>query len=245
MPRSPAFLSAGFSFLVRRDSRAPKPPASFNVLSDWDPAYSLYADRVAPISYAPVGTAPTREKVDGIWCGVFGGAGALVGSGAPFAALADLTGGVSIYVVAERTDDGTGQDGLVWFDDDDGTTSNANQLGITWNGPGTGATMYAYDGAAGASFDSGSSIIALNTVEFVSGHATTTARTIRASGVGTAEASGTTRDPGSLTRVLIGANALFSATQGSYFTGRYRRKLTCEGPYNAAVLAYLQALYQA
>lgn len=238
---------AGWSFFVRKDWRAPKPPASLGVILDWDPGYSLRGCREGPCTFEPVGTAPTIvDSGLGYLVGRFGGAGALQALSSPFAALSDLTAGVSLYVVGKRTDAGSGQDGLIWLDDNDGTTGNANQLGLTWNGPGTTATAFAYDNAAGATFDASAADLALNTQAVVSGHITTTAREVRVDGVGSAEGSGTTRDPEDLSRVLIGAYALFSTTQIGYFTGDIARVLVCEpATYAASALAYLQSAHPA
>lgn len=230
----------GMKFGRRRGT--PRPPNPGAVLFDWDPAWNPYADRVGGLAGVPTGTAPTRSVTNGLLGMTFGGAGCLQFAGAPFAALSDLTGGVSMYVVCERTDAAVAQDGLICLDDNDGTTSSANHLIGTWDGGDT-VSCLAYDGAGVSTIDSQAGATR-NATQILSYHATTTARTAKINGTGSAEASGTTRDPGSLSRVTVGAYTLFVASGAiSYFTGAIYRVLICEGAYDADVLTYLQTLY--
>lgn len=225
------------------DARAPGPPVP--VLSDWDPGYSLYTDRQHATTFAQSGAGiVTRElQANGRYAGVFPGTGCLVAPSSPFAALASLSGGASCYVVSQRTDAGSGQDGLAWIDDDDGTTGNANQIGLTHNGPGTSASALVYDPAGGVTSDGQTCTLA--GLQVFSGHFTLTAREMRVDGTGSAEASGTSRAPVDLARMTIGGYTLFSAGAPiGLYTGKIYRVIWAEGAYSAAVLAYLAALYQ-
>lgn len=220
------------------------PDAAFDVLSDWDPSFSYTVDRTAALTYAESGTGFSRVKVGGNWCAEFDGSGALVASGAPFTTLSDLTGGVSIYVVAERTDVAATAKALLGIGRDTGTIDNFDIVSAAWNS--TNVSVNVYDAAGGATLDT-TTDPGRNTVAVLSLHATTTARTAKLDGVGTAEASGTTRDPAGMDFFSIGASLLFSASPpllSVAFPGRIYRVLVCEGAYDADVLTYLAGLYQ-
>ena len=216
---------------------------SFAAIFDWNPAVSLYVDQVGGIAFAASGTAPVLASSGGLPCVSFDGAGALVATSSPFAALSDLSGGVSIYVVAERTDAAATAKALLGIGRDTGTTDNFDIVSAAWNA--TNVSLNVYDSAGGATLDT-TTDPGRNTVSVLSLHATTTARTAKLNGVGAAEASGATRDPAGMDFFSIGASLLFSASPPLLtvaFPGRIYRVLICEGAYDAAVLAYLQGLY--
>ena len=216
------------------------PDAAFNVLSDWDPSFSYTVDRTAALVYAESGTGISRVKVGGNWCAEFDGAGALASASSPFAALSDLSGGVSVYVVADRTNVAASQLGVFSLDDtaNTPTTLSSTILGV-WNNASQLSSVSVYDPSGVATSDS--QAVTTGAVRVLSYHATTTARTAKVDGTGEAETSGTERSPASIDRVTIGAYATIGYAQP--FVGRIYRVLICEGAYNADVTAYLQGIY--
>lgn len=216
------------------------PGVADGVLFDFDPAKSTTEDVIRGISASQVGTGFSLETARGNVCTVFDGAGALVFDGAPFSALSDLTGGVSIYAVCERTDVSASADGVVHIDDAS-AGSGEHVLASNWNGNDT-LSVLSYE-ASGAKFDTGSPLVR-NQVSVLSGHITTTSIDAKIDGAGSPTAIAAT-DPSGLDRVVIGNQSIAtdpgSSTAG--LQGRIYRVLICEGAYDADVLAYLQGLY--
>lgn len=219
-------------------------------LFDFDPGRSVSHDVDGGMRLAPGGSNPVAFEVhNGFRCLVTDGTNYLLGSASPFAALSDLTGGVSIYVVAERTDAGSGAVSPMGINER-GSASGANALHMGWNGLSGGAstlTALSANSAAATQSDVSDGVLGLNVVHSLSMHLTTTSRTAKTEGYGGASATATANDPADLDQIVIGAGLLYAAADASplgHFTGRIYRVIVREGPFSQAIADYLANLYK-
>lgn len=216
--------------LQRRYQWAQKPPGT--VLFDWDPSYSTTVDKEGGIALSWVGDDLGTEVTRGKTCVNFDGVSHLVSSESPFAALSDLTGGVSIYVVCERLDHTGFQ---AFFSMSNGTSGE--RIYVSGSSVSNSIAVGKTD-AFTSTFDA-DSVLPENEPAVVSGHLTTTEAAIKKNGAGASAAAA--GDPSGLNRVSIGS--LIHSAGISFFIGRIWRVVICEGAYDPAMLAYLKRQY--
>ena len=218
------------------------PYPSDSLLLDWDPHYSLSSERVSSIQFEQSGSGSITRvlQANGRYAGVFPGTAGLVATSSPFAALSDLSGGVSIYVVCERTDAG-GTFATMLGANNTASGNNINAIQVQWTNANALACYSA--GPTGGYQNDTESGLALDTVTVASAHITTTSRTSRIDGSGTASATTTSADPAGLGRVVLGAQAAGLETISTYFTGAIYRVIVAEGAYDADLMTLLLGLY--
>ena len=230
----------GYSLAGYRHPRnaAPALPAALEaaVLFDFDPVASLVQDRKGIALTDPVGGVVLSKGPTGHYGAEFSGSNYLTGA-SPFAALSDLTGGVSIYAVCERTDAVVNSQCALSIDEAAGAAST-NEIAVVQVGNDP-VVAYTY-GAGAGSFNIGA-VAPRDVVNVLSGHITTTTVEARLGGY-SAGSSATTHDPASLDRLLIGANSIFGFIS-SFWTGRIYRVVVKEGPFEQAFSDYLSSLY--
>lgn len=223
---------------------APPPPSPSTVLFDWDPSVDLYRDRVGGIEFTVGAGTPTLAVAHGQPCAQFNGGSHLVSTEAPFAALSDLTGGCTIYVVSERTDAGAaGSAACFSIDDSTEVTTSLDCLG--WYHVSTNDALVAMSGDDAAGETAVASFGNRNMITCNAMTATTALigqyvdRRLAASTVPAV----TPHDPSGLDRCVIGATGLFGSAIVGYWTGNVFRILVCEGGYDQDIQDYLMNTY--
>lgn len=221
---------------------APAVPTAQRVLFDWDPSFNPYLDRAGGIALTNSGVTFGVQR--GQVCGVFDGSSYLYSSEAPFAALSDLTGGASIYVVCERTDAAADAAYMIGIDQAAGAAQR-NDIALGCNSDNSISLAVSDDGGQELDTQAASASTDRNQINFLSGHLTTSTLTARVAGTssGSTTVASAPHDPASLDRVTIGVQTIFASLL-KYWTGRIYRILVIEGDYEAAVLSYLQGAYE-
>lgn len=233
------------SIIRQRESYDPAAePAdpSWGCLFDFNPTRSLLVDVEGGIVLSdPVGGVIVANA-NGHKAAEFSGTNYLLGASSPFAALSDLTG-VSIYVVAEHTADGsTSTVGSSICLDRTAAAGIADRLMLANQGSDDTVRGSVTNAAATLATDAGTGLANHNLVSAEGFHVTLTSRTISQGAPGTASADATSVDPAGMDRCLIGAGA-FGAAVAYKMTGRIYRVLICEGAFDQAVADYLAQLY--
>lgn len=213
------------------------PGVADGVLFDFDPAWSTTVDKVGGLASTNVNSV-TFSKVRGSLAAEFDGTNYLLFDGAPFAALADLSGGVTAYVVCERTDANATQTHLFGIDD---ASAGSNQQFVmaAWN---SGQTQAAYIGeTSGFAGVTGSAALTRNQIQTLGYAFTTTSAKTFLDTTETGTATITATNPNGLDRLVIGGY-VFAGLSASWI-GRIWRLLLKEGPADNDFASYLQGLY--
>lgn len=234
-PRPLSVVGRSRSSVARRRN-SPPPVAP---LLEWCPGIAPDADLATGAAWRRYGSGLVLSKRKGHVGMYFGGSGSLWRTGLPFSALSDLSGGLSLYFVADRTANPSFA-GLLTFSN--GTSSE--RIYLAWAGGSASISAGLTDGGA-AAYDTSAPALGLDTIGVVGMHAlygpTNAQVGAYVDGSGANYTAAAENDPSGLDRVCLGG--LVHSVPTSPFTGWGFHAFAHPGPPSDEVVEWLSWLY--